>query len=327
MFRIKKRTRVLFIILMLINPWVLSISSHLEGYLDIFVFAGIYTLTTIGLSLLMGYAGQISLGHSAFFGIGAYVSGILTVHYQWNPWFCMAAGIIVCAITAAIIGLPTLKLQGHYLAMATMAFGIVIYIVFNEETAFTGGPDGMSGIPSLSFFGFKFDSIISYYYLVWGIVVVAFLFSVNLIQSRLGRALRAIHTSEIAADAMGVDVSLYKLQIFIFSAVLASVSGSLYAHYMNFIAPGSFDISFSILLVIMIVTGGMFSIWGAVLGSILVSFLTFEWLENFKELEVLAFGAILLLITIFLPEGLVSLPDKVISLIRRKSVKKEVKHV
>lgn len=310
MFRIKKRTRVSFLIFLVLTPFVLAAVPGAEGYLDIFIFAGIYSLICIGLSMLMGYAGQISLGHAAFFGIGAYISGILTANYDWNPWFCMACGVVVCLVVAYAIGIPALKLQGHYLAMGTLAFGIVMFIVFSEESQITGGPDGMGGIPGLSLLGFEFDSMLRYYYLVWTIVVLVFLLSVNLIQSKTGRALRAIHTSPMAASAMGVNVPFYKAQIFAYSAVLSSVAGSLYAHYVNFINPGTFEVSFSILLVIMIVVGGMHSIWGAVLGALLITFLNLEWLESFHEFEILAFGAILLGTTIFLPEGLVSIPDR-----------------
>jgi branched-chain amino acid transport system permease protein len=140
----------------------------------------------------------------------------------------------------------------------------------------------------------------------------------------MGRAMRALHTSETGAKVMGVDVSGYKVQIFVYSAVLASIAGSLYAHYINFINPATFDVSFSVKLLIMIIVGGMHSIWGAVLGAILISFLDFEWLEMFKEFEVLAYGVILLLTTIFLPEGLVSVPDKVKNL--KKKLKKNQKN-
>ena len=321
MFRIKRRTRLAFVVIMLLIPWVLNLLPGISHYLDVLVFAGIYTIATIGLSLLMGYAGQISLGHAAFFGIGAYVSGILTVHYGWNPWFCMVLGIIVCIIVSFLIGTPCLKLQGHYLAMATLAFGIIVFIVFSEEIDMTGGPDGMGGIPGLSLFGFGFNSVLSYYYLVWGVVTIIFLFSVNVIQSRIGRALRALHSSEVGANSMGINVSMYKVQIFVYSAVLASIAGSLYAHYINFVSPGSFDVHFSIRLLIMIVVGGMYSIWGAVWGSILIAFLSLEWLHMFKEFEVLVYGIILLLVTIFLPNGLVGVPAQVMGWVnkRRKS--------
>lgn len=313
MFRLKKRNSLAFIVIVLICPWVIEQFPGISHYLDIFIFAGVYALAAIGLSLLIGYAGQISLGHAAFLGIGAYVSGILTVKYEWNPWFCMILGVVVCIAVAILIGTPTLKLQGHYLAMATLAFGIVVFIILSEEMEVTGGPDGMGGIPGLTLFGFEFDTEIKYYYLVWAVVIIAFLFSANLIQSRMGRALRAIHTSEVGANSMGINVSQFKVQIFVFSAVLASIAGSLYAHFINFINPATFDIFFSIKLLIMIVIGGMHSLWGAILGAILITFLSFEWLEMFKEFEILVYGAILVLITIFLPDGLVSLPDKIMA--------------
>jgi branched-chain amino acid transport system permease protein len=283
------------------------------------IFAGIYCLITIGVSLLMGYAGQISLGHAAFYGIGAYVSGILTTRYGFDPWLCMPIGALAAAAVAVAVGAPSLRLRGHYLAMATLAFGVIVNIFFREQRQWTGGPDGMTGIPGLSLFSFEFDSILSYYYLVWGIVAAAFFFTIALIQSPVGRALRAIHTSEPAAAAMGIPIARYKIVVFAFSAMLASLAGSLYAHYMNFINPGTFDLFFSIKLVIMMALGGMHSIWGALVGAVLVAFLSLEWLHFFEQFEILIYGAILLLVTIFLPDGLAGLPAKLLERARRPS--------
>ncbi|CAB1064300.1 ABC transporter, permease protein 2 (cluster 4, leucine/isoleucine/valine/benzoate) [Olavius sp. associated proteobacterium Delta 1] len=308
MLRIRKLPIAIFALLMVVFPWVAGKISVVANYPDLMVFAGIYCLITIGLSLLMGYGGQISLGQAAFFGIGAYVSGILTANYGLNPWFCMLIGMMVAAVVAVAVGVPSLKLRGHYLAMATLAFGIIVFIVFNEEVEWTGGPDGMSDIPGLSIFGFEFDSIEKYYYLVWAFVFAAFIFTINVIQSRAGRALRAIHASSAASSAMGVDISRYKIVVFIYSAILASLAGSLYAHYMNFINPSTFDLFFSIKLIIMISLGGMHDIWGAIIGAFLVTFLSFEWLHFFEEFEVIVYGIILLVVTIFLPDGLVGLP-------------------
>jgi branched-chain amino acid transport system permease protein len=281
------------------------------------VFAGIYCLITMGLSLLMGYAGQISIGHAAFFGIGAYISAILTTNYGMNPWACMVIGMAVTAVVAVLVGAPSLKLRGHYLAMATLAFGIIIFIIFNEEIEWTGGPDGMSGIPGLTLFGFEFNSVERYYYLVWGFVIAAFIFTVNVIQSGTGRALRAIHASETAARAMGVDVSRFKILVFVYSAVLASLAGSFYAHYLNFVNPATFDLFFSIKLLIMIALGGMHNIWGAIVGTGLITFLSNEWLQYFEEFEVIVYGAILLFVTVLLPEGLAGVPGMVKGWFRR----------
>lgn len=309
---------VIFAALILLFPLAAPYLPSISHYPDIMVFAGIYTLITLGLSVLMGYTGQISLGHAAFFGIGAYASAVGTTTYGLNPWLCLLIGALLSAGVAVVVGTPSLKLRGHYLAMATLAFGIIIFIVFNEEVAVTGGPDGMGGVPGLSLWGFDFDTLESYYYLVWVVVLGAFWFCANLLESRVGRALRSIHGSEVAAGAMGVNVSSYKIQAFVFSAVLASLAGTLYAHYLNFVNPATFDLFFSIKLLIMIIMGGMFSIWGAVLGAVLITFLSNEWLHAFQEAEVLVYGSILLLIVIFLPEGLVSVPGIVYRSIRKR---------
>ena len=317
MLRIAKLPIAIFALFIIFFPWIARQIPAIDHYTDIMVFAGIYCLITIGLSLLMGYAGQISLGHAAFYGIGAYVSAILTVRYGLNPWACMCIGMAVTAAVALLVGAPSLKLKGHYLAMATLAFGIIIFIIFNEETEWTGGPDGMAGIPGLSIFGFDLDSVEKYFYLVWGFVLAAFVFTVNVIQSGTGRALRAIHASEPASSAMGVDVSRFKIMIFVYSAVLASLAGSLYAHYLNFVNPSTFDLFFSIKLLIMIALGGMHNIWGAVIGAGLITFLSYEWLHYFEEFDVIVYGAILLLVTIFLPQGLVGVPRIVNGWFRR----------
>jgi branched-chain amino acid transport system permease protein len=317
MLRIHKIPIIIFAIIIIAFPWLAKIVPLIEFYPEHFIFAGIWSLVTIGLSILMGYAGQISLGQAAFYGIGAYVSAILTVHFGLNPWLCMVIGMAVAAVVAVMVGVPSLKLRGHYLAMATLAFGIIVYIIFNEEGEWTGGPDGMSGIPGLNLFGFEFDSVEKYYYLVWFFVFAAFIFTINIIQSRSGRALRAIHISEAASNAMGINVSRFRIIVFVYSGILASLAGSLYAHYMNFVNPTSFDLFFSIKLIIMIALGGMHSIWGAIIGAFLVTFLSFEWLHYFEEFEIVVYGVILLLITIFLPHGLVGVPGIVKGWFRR----------
>jgi len=309
MLKIGRLPIIIFALMIALFPQIAKIIPGIHHYPDIMIFAGIYCLITIGLSLLMGYAGQISLGHAAFFGIGAYVSAILTTRYGLNPWLCMALGVVVTSIVAFLVGAPSLKLKGHYLAMATLAFGIIVFIIFNEEIEWTGGPDGMTGIPGLSVFGYSLNKVERYYYFVWTAVLLVFIFTVNIIQSFSGRALRAIHSSETAAMAMGVNVSGYKIVVFTYSAALASLAGSLYAHYLNFINPSTFDIFFGIKLLIMIALGGMHYIWGAVIGAVLITFLSYEWLHYFDEFEILAYGAILLITTVFLPQGLAGVPD------------------
>ncbi|MEJ5329954.1 MAG: branched-chain amino acid ABC transporter permease [Desulfobaccales bacterium] len=275
-----------------------------DYYLSLLNFIGIHTILVVGLNLLMGYAGQISLGHAAFFGVGAYTSGILSATYGVNPWLAMVAGLGLAGLLAFLIGIPALKLRGYYLAMATLGFGVIVYIFFVQAQRLTGGPSGLSGIPSLSLAGFAFHTPLRLYALIWGATLGLLALSAGLVDSRLGRALRALHDSEAAAESLGINTQRLKLLIFVWSALYASLAGSLYAHTLNFIAPSSFDIMFSIKLVTMVVVGGMASIWGSLLGAGVLTVLP-ELLVVFHDFEVVIFGAILMVVMIFLPRGLV----------------------
>jgi branched-chain amino acid transport system permease protein len=273
-----------------------------EYYLSLLVFVGINSLMTMGLSMLMGYAGQISLGHAAFFGIGAYSSGILTTKYFFHPVGAFMIGIFLSALIAFLVGKPTLRLKGHYMAVATLGFGEILFIVFNELSSLTGGPSGLSGIPPLMIFGHPLEGA-TYLYLVWAFVILLLVFSLNVINSRVGRALRALHGSELAASAMGVDASRFKVQVFVLSAIYASTAGSLYAHFITFISPSSFSFMFSILLLMMVVVGGAETIWGALLGTLLLTLMP-EYLRGLEDFEVLVYGAILMVVLLFMPQGI-----------------------
>jgi branched-chain amino acid transport system permease protein len=295
-----------------LNRWVLFGATVLmlaawlnnEYYYTLLNFIGIHTLLVVGLNLLMGYGGQISLGHAAFFGLGAYTSGILTATWGLNPWLALVAGLILSGVAAFLIGIPALKLRGYYLAMATLGFGIIVYIILNEARPLTGGPSGLSGIPSLSLAGLPLNTPRRLYLLIWTTVGGILALSANLVDSRTGRAIRALHDSEEAAASLGVDTARMKLKVFIWSALYASLAGSFYAHTLNFIAPSSFDFMFSIKLVTMVVLGGMASIWGSLLGAAVLTMLP-EMLVVFHDFEVVIFGAILIVVMIFLPRGLV----------------------
>ncbi|HMN03724.1 MULTISPECIES: branched-chain amino acid ABC transporter permease [Geobacter] len=296
---------IAFSLLIMALPVLIS-----EGYLlNVFVFVGIHTMLAVALNLLLGYAGQISLGQAAFFGLGAYASGILTATYGWNPWLAMVAVAGAVGILAFAIGFPILKLKGHYLAMATLGFGIIVYIIFNEAVELTGGPSGFPGIPNLEVGSVTFDSDLKNYYLIWGIALVTILLSVNLVNSRIGRGLRAIHDSEVAARVMGVNVRLLKVQVFALSAVISSVAGSLYAHTMTFVSPTSFGFNFSVELVTMVIIGGLGSIYGSFLGATLLTLLP-ELLRAFQDYDIVVYGLLLIFMTMFMPGGLVrGIPD------------------
>jgi branched-chain amino acid transport system permease protein len=409
-----------------------------ESQLTTLIYIGIYALLAVGLNLLMGYAGQISLGHAAFFGMGAFASGILTVKpipgevipgfsvgvglmagaatlmslarvtgwklaagvvvllllswlaralpanpvvpvivfgavmagcgravkvdwrkagtagvvaafvtalSRWflegtlarggtSPWTGMIVGVFLTGLVAYLIGGQVLRLKGHYLAMATLAFGIIVEIVFRQWTAVTGGSsDGIFSIPTIQYF----DSIpgfarrayeaaaggvvgmrVQYYYLVWGFVFLALVLAVNIVRSRVGRAFRAVHGSEPAAASLGVDTERYKVQVFVLSAALASIAGSLHAHNagIGYINPSEFSFMVSVQLVVMVVLGGMASVWGSMFGAGAIQMLK-NWMLDLdkahhqflgltlKGLDPIVFGAVLIVVMIVLPQGLV----------------------
>lgn len=271
-------------------------------YLNVMIFTGINTIVATGLNLLFGYAGQISMGHATFLGIGAYCSAFFTVKLGWNPWLGFLIGVLITSLFSFLIGLPSLKLRGYYLAMATLAFGIIMETFFVELKSITGGPDGIGGIPVLSLFGFKFQTDLRYYYLVWVIVACLTLLVVNLVNSKAGRGMRALHESELAASVLGINTFRYKLAIFVFSAIYASIGGSLFAHYITHITPESFSVMYSILIVVMVVIGGMGRSWGPLLGAGIMTVLP-ETLRAFEVYYEIAYGLILVLIMIYFTDG------------------------
>ncbi len=271
--------------------------------IQLLIFIGINTLLALALNMLMGYAGQISLGHAAFYGIGAYVTAILTVHYSISPWLALPACILAAMLVACIVGIPTLKLSGYYLGMGTLGFGMIVNIAFREWSSVTGGASGFVGIPPLELGPISFVSARNYLYLVWGCVLLNIIMCRRIINSRVGRALRSIHDGESAAAAVGVNTQQLKLQIFVLSAAISALAGFLYAHLVYFISPGTFGFLSSIRIVTMVVIGGMASIWGAILGASLLTLLP-EWLHAFSEFEMVVYGLILMVVMIFMPRGL-----------------------
>lgn len=272
--------------------------------MNVLVFVGIHTMLAVALNLLLGYAGQISLGHAGFFGLGAYASAILTTTLQWNPWLAMLVTALVVGGLAFAIGFPILKLKGHYLAMATLGLGIIIYIIFNEWVNVTSGPSGFSGIPNLTLGALTFDSDLNNYYLVWSFVLGCVLLSINLANSRIGRAFRAIHDAEVAARVVGVHARHLKVQVFALSAMICAIAGSLYAHVMTFIAPPSFGFNISVEILTMVVIGGLGSIYGSFLGALLLTLLP-EFLRFMHDYDIIFYGGLLMVMTIFMPGGLV----------------------
>jgi branched-chain amino acid transport system permease protein len=306
---------LIFILLIILLP-LISGSAYT---MTVGIFSGINAMVAIGLCILMGYAGQVSLGQAGFYGIGAYISSILSVHAGLPIIISVICAMIVAAVAAMILAVPALRLKGHYLAVATLGFGEIINIILNEWGP--GGPSGFGDIPHFGFLGYTIDSTTGYFYLIWGLVAVVMLFSINLINSGTGRALRAIHDSDLACDAMGLNVTALKIKVFILSAVYASLAGSLYAHYVTFISPSSFSLFYSILVLMMVIVGGITNLWGAVIGAVVITVLP-ELLRRFEELDVLVYGLILTLSLMFFRKGLVPILIEKIKKLREFAVAK-----
>jgi branched-chain amino acid transport system permease protein len=278
---------------------------------EVAILVGLNAIACVGLNLLVGYAGQISLGHAGFFGLGAYGSAILAARYGWPGWLSIPVTLLGIALLAWAIGRPILRLKGHPLAMATLGLGIIVSIVLATEDAFTGGPDGMA-VPPLLVQGEK-----AWYWVVAGALLLAVWLAQNLIDSPRGRALRALHGSEVAAGALGIDAAAHKLSAFVLSALFAAFAGALSAHYAGFITPAKASFLHSVELVTMVVFGGMASTYGAVAGAALLTTLP-QVLTVFKEYEMVLLGAVMVLTMIFMPRGLVPTLEAMLAAVRGK---------
>lgn len=270
---------------------------------DIAILIGLNAIVCVGLNLLIGYAGQISLGHAGFFALGAYFSAILTDTWQWPPMLALLVGAVAVGVLSLIIARPILRLKGHYLAMGTLGMGIIISIVLNQEVDLTGGPDGMP-VESFSVMGWEPGGNLAWYWIVSAMLIFAVWLALNIVDSPVGRALRSLHGSELAAQTMGIDTLRYKAMIFVVSAVMASVAGSMFAHYSGFLTPAEGDFLRSIEFVTMVVLGGMASTFGAVIGAAIITILP-QLLAAFHDYEMMLHGAVLVGIMIFMRKGLV----------------------
>ncbi len=270
---------------------------------DIAIRVAFNATVVIGLNLLIGYTGQISLGHAGFLGLGAYFSAITVTNFGWPPLVALIVAALIVGTLAFVVARPILRLKGHYLAMATLGLGIIIAIILNQESWLTGGPDGMSVAP-FSIGGYELYTQKQWYWVAGAILLFATWLSLNIIDSPVGRALRAVHGSEVAAEVVGVDTTRFKVLVFVISAVFASVVGSLHAHYVMFLSPIDAGFFHSVELVIMVVLGGMASTFGAIVGAAILTSLP-QVLTFLEDYEHMIFGLIMMLVMIFLPKGIV----------------------
>jgi len=293
--------------------------------IGVMCFVAVLGALGVGMGVLMEQAGIFSLAHPTWFGLGAYVSGILAVQGATPPWLGSILGAVFVAILSVIIGAPLLRLRGYYLACATFGLLLVVEISLAQLGSLTGGHEGLMGIPPLSMFGFTFETDLHYYYLSWGLCLACLWFLHNLMGSRVGRAVKAFSDSEVAASSMGINVPAFKLKIFVLTAVMASLAGSLYTFYLRFTQPGIFGFPLLVELMTMLIIGGGRTLYGPLLGSFVVLWLR-EFIHTYlgkllprmtAEVDAIFFGILIIVILIFMPGGLAGWVDKLLGLNRR----------
>jgi branched-chain amino acid transport system permease protein len=299
---------VLVLAVLVVLAQVLLSAAKLEFYMTQLTMSAYYSMVALGLCLLMGYAGQASLGHAGFFAIGGYAAAVLAT-LGIASWVSLPAAVLVTAAAALLVGIPVLRLRGHYLAMATLAFGIIVQRVLVGTQLF-GAADGLSDIPAYPLFaGLAITGRkalrVQNYYIAWVLVSLGLLLAINLVHSRVGRALRAIHGNEDAAAAMGVDVARYKLATFVLSAVYAAVGGAFLVYFNAGIGPSEASIMKSVRYMALVAAGGMGSLGGTLVVSAALTFLSLR--GAFGLFDDAVFGAILLAIMLFAPQGLFGL--------------------
>jgi len=338
-----RHLHILLLLASVVAVQLLTLGLGKSFYLSQLTMTAYYSLIIIGLCLLMGYAGQISLGHAGFFAIGGYTSAVLTTldlsaykaaaisgvltklsiltqrqdlyggqALSFHPWAACIVAVLLTVVIAYAIGIPVLKLKGHYLAMATLGFGTIIYSVVLGTQRF-GAADGISSVPQFPLLpGLTVSGgtslRIQNYYIAWGLVAAGMLLLLNLINSRVGRALRSIHGAEDAASAMGVDTAAYKLRTFVLSAAMAAVAGVFLTHFNGGIGPSEASIMKSVRYVAIVAVGGMSSLWGTLIMSAVLNFLSLR--GYFGSLDDAVFGAILIVIMLFSPEGILQFDVK-----------------
>jgi branched-chain amino acid transport system permease protein len=285
--------------LIIILPLILPSTFYLRIAALVFIFS----IAVLGLNLLMGFAGQVSLGHAGFFGIGAYAVAIGPTHLGIPSWVSLIVGVTLAGLLAFVVGRPILRLRGHYLAVATLGMGLLIAMVFTNEARWTGGPDGMP-VPRLQLFDWTARGSITWYWISGVTLVIAALIAVNLIASPTGRALRAIHDSEVASKVLGIDVARYKLLAFVLSAIYAALAGAYLALFDGLVTPATAGFLRSIEFVTMAVLGGLGSILGSIVGAAILTVLP-QVLTVFHDYEHIALGLIMIVFMVFLRAGTV----------------------
>ena len=278
-------------------PWLVG-----RGTVDILVFTSIYSIAGLGVSFLLGQCGIVSLAQSVFYGIGAYSTAYGTTVLGWPSSLCVVTGILISGLVAMVVGFPVLRLSGYFLALGTLALAIIGHVLFLEWDWLTGGTLGIGGVPHISLFGFVLNTPFRFYYFVCPCTALIFWLHYNLLRSRAGIALSAVRDAPAAAEVVGIRIEPLKVRIFVLSAVLGSLGGSLFAHYVTFVSVDSFGVDRAIVFLLIAVLGGARSVSGTVMGALFVTAAP-NVLSRFGDVHPLLFAVLLILVVIFLPSG------------------------
>ncbi len=290
--------------------WLVLPALLPRSYVDLLVFAGLYAIAGLGVSLLLGYCGIVSLAQPVFYAIGAYSTAYLTVEVKANAFLAAIVGVALSTAIAYLLGRPILGLGGFYLALATLALTIIGTVLYLELTSITGGALGIGGIPRIGLGSYRMTTPTEYYYLVWITAFAAMWLASNVVHSRSGLAMRGMKDAPEAAMVLAVETRDLRLKMFVMSAVLGSVAGSLFAQYVTFVSAFSFDVDKSINFLLLAVLGGLYSVWGPVLGALFVTLVP-EVLSRFGTVYQVLFGATLVAVVVVLPGGLASAMSRI----------------
>ena len=301
--------------LLLALPWVAP-NSYIVG-LGIAFFVNLLLIAS--LNLIVGYCGQISLCHAGFFGLGAYVSAVLSVKFGFTPLASIPCALIVTAAAAFLVGWPALRLHGHYLAMATLGFNAILSVMFVELVDLTGGPNGLPSVPPITIGRFDLESDKRFYYLAWFVGLLVMWGILNLVRSRMGRAMASVAGSEVGAASLGVNTRRLKGAIFTISATVAALAGTLQVHYAQFASPETYNFSASVLMIVMVAVGGWGRYWGAFIGALIYTVVP-ELLLSLHDLELLLFGLGMIVTLVCFPGGLAGLGERLLMRLRRTPV-------
>ena len=303
-----KRLQQFGIVLIIIFACIFPFMGIRSYYLHIAVLSLLNALLALGLNIIAGYAGQLSLAQAAFFGIGSYTTALFMLNLKLSFWLAAPLGVLLSVLLAIGFGLPTLRLKGPYFVISTLGFGEIIRLVFLNWESVTRGPNGLPGIPApesinLGFTVLSFDTKTGCYYLILAVLLLLLVIYYNMVNSRIGRALRAIHSDQTAAEVMGINLTFYKVFAFACGAGVSGLTGALYAGYVRFISPDTFGIGEAVNILIMAVLGGMGTITGPILGAVVITYLL-ETMRVFADYRMIIYGLVMFLMIVYMPGGL-----------------------